>query len=383
MRIGLVATGGFDRSGRERVIPSLLWLVERLAREHDVVVFTLRDKLTPSRYPLLGATVRDLGCPVGASRQMHALADAVASEGPFDLLHAYWAQPAGRLVVPLGRRLGLPTIATLDSGEFVSLPRVGYGLQNSFRGRRAVRTACAATCVTVCTAFQVRLAHEHGCTPRVIPLGVDVPRFDSSTPRVDGPPFRLLHVASLNRVKDQATLLRAFAQVARTHDVTLDVVGEDTMGGRLAALAHELRIGDRVTFHGFLPTDQLAPLYGVAHLFVLSSLHEAAGVVVLEAATAGVPVVGSSVGYLADWHPELATAVPPGDADVLADAIVALLADAPRRTRQAGRARAWAIAHDADWTAAQFLALYREAIAERGRPTRRGWRLPFISSPRS
>ena len=41
MRIGLVVSGGVDRSGRERVTPSLLWLVERLARRHDVHVFVL------------------------------------------------------------------------------------------------------------------------------------------------------------------------------------------------------------------------------------------------------------------------------------------------------------------------------------------------------
>ena len=41
MRIGLIVSGGFDRSGRERVTPSLLWLVERLARRHDVHVFVL------------------------------------------------------------------------------------------------------------------------------------------------------------------------------------------------------------------------------------------------------------------------------------------------------------------------------------------------------
>src|SRR5215510_12377670 len=61
MRIGFVVTGGFDRSARERVTPSLLWLVERLARRHDVHVFVLHYYPESRTYPLLGATVHDLG----------------------------------------------------------------------------------------------------------------------------------------------------------------------------------------------------------------------------------------------------------------------------------------------------------------------------------
>ncbi|MGC4081373.1 MAG: hypothetical protein QM736_04475 [Vicinamibacterales bacterium] len=56
MRIAFVATGGFDRSGQDRIIPSLLWLIERLARTHDVTVYVLRYHDTPCRYPLAGAT---------------------------------------------------------------------------------------------------------------------------------------------------------------------------------------------------------------------------------------------------------------------------------------------------------------------------------------
>ena len=61
MRIGLIVTGGVDRSGRERVTPALLWLIERLARRHDVHVFALHYYRAPCTYSLLGATVHDVG----------------------------------------------------------------------------------------------------------------------------------------------------------------------------------------------------------------------------------------------------------------------------------------------------------------------------------
>ena len=114
-----------------------------------------------------------------------------------------------------------------------------------------------------------------------------------------------------------------------------------------------------VTFHGFQPPTRPRP-HGAHHL--VSSRHEAAGVVVLEAAAAGVPTAGTKVGYVADWSPERAVAVPVGDAAALASAAIALLEDAPRRERIAAAARAWALTHDADWTAEQFERIYAEVV---------------------
>src|ERR1700716_108575 len=54
MRIGIIVTGGVDASGRERVVPALLWLVERLARRHDVHVFATHYYPGARTYPLLG-----------------------------------------------------------------------------------------------------------------------------------------------------------------------------------------------------------------------------------------------------------------------------------------------------------------------------------------
>ena len=48
VRIALVVTGGVDRSGREKVIPAVVWLIERLARQHDVFVYALRYHEQPA-----------------------------------------------------------------------------------------------------------------------------------------------------------------------------------------------------------------------------------------------------------------------------------------------------------------------------------------------
>ena len=371
MKIGLVVQGGFDRGGRERVIPALLWLVERLSRRHDVHVFVLDYYPEPCSYPLLGATIHDLGrvaAPRGLRRPQigRRLAAALARIGPFDLLHAYGGMPAGVVTTRLARRLGVACVLTLDSGELVAIDDIAYGLRRRFVDRRAMARAIRdAAAVTVCTAFMARFLAGHNAHPHIIPLGVDAARFPA-VDRPDGPPWRLLRVGSLNRVKDYPTLLEAMKTVAaRLPDVHLDIVGEDTLGGEIQMLTGRLQLRDHVTFHGFQPTDLLAAFYSRADLNLVSSRHEAANVTVLEAACTGLPTVGTRVGYVDDWHPDRAVGVPTRDPAALGEAIVALLGDTTARRRLGVAARAWALEHDADRTATAFERLYSDLTQRR------------------
>jgi glycosyltransferase involved in cell wall biosynthesis len=371
VRIGLVVTGGVDRSGRERVIPALLSLIERLARRHDLHVFALRHYQDACSYPLLGATVHDLGRSdsvrgLGRFRQARRLLAAVRQVGSFDVLHGYWGVPAGAATVDVAWRLGVPAVVTFDSGELVSLPDVRYGLQRRWIDRRAVaRVVRRAARITVCSGYMERLAAARGIDVVQVPIGVDPARF-SAGPRAEGPPWRLLQVASLNPVKDQATLLRAMARiVSKVPDVHLDIVGGDTLGGCVQALSRTLGLDAHVTFHGFQPTEQLRAFYARAHLHVVSSRHEAANVAALEAACAGVPTVGTTVGYIADRAPDAAVAVPVGDAEALASAVAGLLRDRDRRAQIAAAAGAWAETHDADWSAGEFERIYNDVAVRR------------------
>ncbi len=149
--------------------------------------------------------------------------------------------------------------------------------------------------------------------------------------------------------------------------VHLDIVGGDTLEGAVQAQCAALGLERHVSFHGFQPTDRLSPFYQAAHLLVMSSRHEAAGVVVLEAAAAGVPAIGTAAGYIADWSPDGAHGVRAGDEAALADGILMLLADPVRRERMARDAMRRAHAHDADWTAKAMEQLYRDIIESRDR----------------
>ena len=96
MKVAIIVPGGVDRSGTHRVIPVLLWLIERLAREHDLHVFALYQETYASRYDLLGATVHIID---RRSVKLNACKAILAEHRrrSFDVLHAFWATPGGAL----------------------------------------------------------------------------------------------------------------------------------------------------------------------------------------------------------------------------------------------------------------------------------------------
>lgn len=368
MRLAFVVKGGLHPSGRVEVIPAWLTLLERLAQRHDVHAFVTRHLQQPANYFLRGITVHDLGQP-GANRRFgrwsewRALRAALAGNGPFDVLHGFWADP-GWLAALAGRRLRTPSVVTCDSGEFSAFDEIGYGMQRAARGRFVVSIACrVATRVHVTTRYMERLARQQGYQPVRVPVGVDTAIFRPPRARPAGPPWQLLQVASLNLVKDHATLLDALARVAATIDVHLDLVGEDTLNGALQRRAAELGVADRVTFHGFKVYDELPAFYHRAHLYVQSSRHEGSGAAVMEAAACGLAIVGTRVGYVADWFADAAVAVEPHDAVALGAAISEVLLSETRRTELGRNARALAELHDVGSTVAELDELYR-SLAE-------------------
>jgi glycosyltransferase involved in cell wall biosynthesis len=371
MKIAVVVTGGLHPSGRDQVVPAWLALFSRLARTHDIHAFVLRHLPKAQTYTLLGFTVHDLGRPsvaFGLTRwaQARALTRALSAHGPFDLIHGLWGDPAGQLAARSARAFGIPSLVTMDSGEFVSIPAIDYGSQRTARGRQVIQEACGASRIHVCTQFMANQAAELGIQPAVIPLTSVPPGAPGRTPRSGfKKTLTLVQVASLSRIKNQKMLIDAVAIVRQSIDARLDLVGEDTLNGQLQRRAAAKGVADRVRFLGFAPQDRLAAIFADADLYVQSSLHEAAGVSVLEAAAAGLAIVGTRVGHVADWAADRALAIDTIDAPSLARAILALYANPSRARAMAAKAQAWALEHHASWVANRFADLYREVAGAR------------------
>ncbi|MBS0579611.1 MAG: glycosyltransferase family 4 protein [Proteobacteria bacterium] len=361
MRIGLVVPGGVDPSAEYRVIPVLLALISRLAARHEVRVFALRQQARPGHWRLLGADVDNIGSPRPRVRAIQALR-AAHRAAPFDIIQSIWSADPGLVAVTAGRLLGVPALVHVAGGELAAVPDIDYGGGLSWRGRlREALVLRAAAHVSAASAPMVRALAQIGVRADRLPLGIDVDQHPPRAPRrrVPGSTARLIHVASLNRVKDQTTLLQALS-VLRGAGMAfhLDLVGEDVLDGRIQRLAVDLGLADRVTFHGFLPQRPLRVLLERADLMLVSSRHEAGPVVVLEAAVAGVPTVGTDVGLLSEWAPRAARVVPVADPRALAGAVLELLGDENGRLELARAAQGRALAEDAGFTARAFEALY-------------------------
>lgn len=362
MNIALVVPGGVDRSGEYRVIPALLALIERLSSRHTVHVFALRQEARPDAWQLAGAQIHNIGFSrpfVGAVRRIVEQ----HRRSPFDVVHGIWSGLPGLVTVTAAKLLRIPSLVHVAGGELVALRDIRYGGALTARGRlREAVVLRAATAVTAASGPMLDALARRGVTAQRIALGVDLDAWPPREPQrrnVDEP-ARLIHVASLNRVKDQATLMRAIAAAARTGArFEVDVVGEDTLQGEIEALACELGLS-MVRFHGFLPHRRLRPLMEEAHLMILSSRHEAGPLVMLEAAVLGIPTVGTAVGHLCEYSPAAARAVPVGDSASLARAICEMLCDEPLRMRMASEAFGRAIQENADATSNAFETLYAD-----------------------
>ena len=113
-------------------------------------------------------------------------------------------------------------------------------------------------------------------------------------------------------------------------ELTLDVAGRGPLEPALKAYARELGLDDAVRFLGFV--SPVAAAIEDAAIVVVPSLGEGFGMVALEAMERARPVIASAVGGLPEIvaDGETGLVVPPGDAEALAEAIVALAGDLAR-----------------------------------------------------
>jgi glycosyltransferase involved in cell wall biosynthesis len=341
MHIALI-TPGFSADEHDWCIPALAHLVRQLAREHQVDVFALRYPHQPAVYEAFGARVFAFGGATTSGTQRISLLTralrAILANGPYDLIQGLWADEPGVLAMLAARISGARSVVSLMGGELIDLPDLGYGGRRSAFNRLLCRLALArADAVTAGSASLAQLAAPYAVGKPIhrLPLGVDPVHFSpapqSAICNLQSAIYNLLHVASLVPVKDQATMLHAFARIVVVSPQTqLHIVGDGPLRPALQQLAEQLAIADRINWHGDVAHHQLPEYYRAADLFLLSSRYESQSLVVLEAAACGLPSVGTAVGLLPELVP-IVTSVPIGDAAALADATLALLHNQRKR----------------------------------------------------
>lgn len=177
--------------------------------------------------------------------------------------------------------------------------------------------------------------------------------------------------ARLDPQKRHDVLLRAFAQVRRDiSNAQLLCAGETQLGGpdyrtRLLELSAELGLRDAVHWLGV--RSDMPNLMAAADLVVLASDWEGLGLVVMEAAMAGRPVVATAVGGVPEIvkHQVTGLLVPQSDEQALASEMTTMLRNPDQRARMGADARRHAAkAFDLERMRAATSALYAEVLQE-------------------
>jgi glycosyltransferase involved in cell wall biosynthesis len=277
----------------------------------------------------------------------------------FQLLFALWGYPSGLLVTSLSKLMNLPSAVYLLGSDSASIPSIDFGiLHKSIRGRLAKWAYRKTSLLFTLSRFQKDTLAIHGIDRQihVVPVGADLSNFKfSSKPRHTI--LHVIHVAHLTPVKDQVTLLRAFAILIKEYPAELRIFGDDCLQGQIQKLCKELNIEKYVQFYGMIPYNQMPQQYEWADIMFHTSLSEGQSHALAEAAACGVLLAGTRVGLLYDLGDQCGITVEPGDYKDLTAKVGLILNDPEEWKNKIQRARKWCESHDLSWTVGKLTKL--------------------------
>ena len=341
---------------------------ELLAEQYDVsVLVSDRNRFDHESLSLPASRVRSRRgmLPRGRIGDMAVLAvgdrylGLERALGGADIVHTLelgvpWSGQPALLKERLGFRLVLTVWETIPLGEAYRYPR----------GRRYRRAALEAADLFLATTERARDALLLEGVPanriEVAPPGIDVQRFAG---RARAPEV-VVSVGRLVWEKGHQDVLRAIAAIRRglVPGATpgLLIVGEGPERDRLERHAHDLGVGDLVSFTS-VSYDAMPELLSRAHVLVLASLptpawEEQFGMVLAEAMAASVPVVAADSGAIPEVVGSDGTLFRAGDWAALAR----VLAAPPGEVASPDRVRRFSIEAAAERLADAYARVLRE-----------------------
>ena len=286
------------------------------------------------------------------------------------LLHVYFGNIATQLL-PLLRATRHPVVVSFhgaDAGVDTQNPNYRAALEEVFVHAELVLARSEALLDNLrelgCPEEKLRLNRAG------IPIGAL--RFVEREPPHAGGPWRFLQVCRLVEKKGLPVALRAFVKICgAVPEAEFHIAGGGPLREELGALAKELGVGDKVTFHGFLDMESLLELAHSSHVFLHPSQtagdgnREGVPNAMLEAMATGLPVVATRHGGIPEAVEEGVSGmlVDEGDVDGLAFAALQLIAE-PDRYLAYSRAASAAVEREFSLikTMEALEGYYREAI---------------------
>lgn len=360
MRVGLVCAHGSipDRTDTPVVGPRqhVAQVAAQLsARGHDVRVYDRRDDPDLPAWAEVDGYVVERA-PVGPAARTACerlvrhvpelsrwLTERWSAGWAPDVLHGhFWI--GGLVAASAARHSPVPVVQTFHSLGAEQLRRLGQACHDGSHERIVLEKALIRV-IDMAVAHSTdeveeltRMGLERAAAV-VVPVGVDTDLFQpegEAAPRGQRP--RILSVTGLRPGHGQEDLIRALRMIG---DAELVIVGgpprdrlaRHVEARRLTEFAGRLGVGDRVRLVGAVPHRQMPAWYRSADVVACVSHYACSGRMALEAMACGVPVVGYSLGGVADCVVDEVTGrlVPPGEARGLALTMRRLLADEAQR----------------------------------------------------
>lgn len=338
---------GCTVGGCEQHVLALLSRLDRRRYEPWLAYFEAEpDEATPMAPLFRAAGIRTVDLHARRRTDLAAFARLarLIRCGGFDLVHAHSFRTELGAALATRAMPGRPRLVRTvhNTDDFYTRPR--------YRGLARAASRSMDRIVAISDAVETFLRQDAGLSSSPIEriyYGLDVTPYrpDVPPPSGRGPDARptLGVLARLAPQKGHRVLFDALPSiVAEVPDVLARIVGHEELStvADLRAYAAGRGIADRVRFEGF--GADVPALLADLDVFVLPSLWEGFGLVLLEAMAAGRPVVASAVGAIPEIvrDGETGLLVPPGDSAALARAVVRVLRDPDLAARlgRAGRA---------------------------------------------
>jgi glycosyltransferase involved in cell wall biosynthesis len=359
-------------------------------RGHQVLVLTSSERERPYRVEEANLTVmrqRSHHNPWRVGQrfmlwQNHQI-DLALSEFKPDILHLHDPFQLAWAAISYSQRADIPcvfTIHALPSLASASLPALHRELENSLWGYAGwlLQRVQARVTPTQTIADIVRL--RTGLSSQVISCGVDLCTFQperspaqlETNKRLDlgipeGVPV-ILHVGRLDADKKVDLAIMAAAQAMQFTPAHLLVVGDGRKKESLIRLCDQLGIRSQSHFTGYITDpNELSRLYREANVFVTASEIETQGLVLLEAAACGLPLVGVDAGAVAESVQDGLNGflVSPGDVSGLSQGILSILLNDKKAQKMGCASREIALKHDFELSLQAYEKFYCAQITQK------------------
>ena len=181
---------------------------------------------------------------------------------------------------------------------------------------------------------------------------------------------RVLYVGRVDPEKRLSNVVTAFAGVVEEMpEAELVIVGDGTDRRHLIDLAQALGISDKVKFPGRIMPPDVTEIYRGATVFATASETETQGIVLIEAAATGLPLVAVDAGAVKELCQNKKNGVlcKPGDIVGMTDALLKILKDADLQQKYGEKSLEISKQHDLNRTLKRFEEIYEEAITLKGK----------------